>query len=790
MIKTSKGSKTSEIESLRSLILLMAAVCIALPSWGVLSEYNLDQTLISLSTDMAVLQQNVRKDIRRFENRQVEFRNEISHLDMTCDETAVMLYSQDERYLYGTLQATQGMKDVIRRIRSQREKLSQLELDLSIITRRYGELSAFLQELADRPSTPQSREALRRCVIIADSLKLSVDSCLHSVAVDKTSYNNLVSKADRLETYNNSVINNAQAIMFGKGGEPIWEFCNHFSTRWREFKDDLIWRFFTGQSDMDDWISKEDRMYEYMDIKFYISLILAICFYLLSRFTRFCPGWIAEKRIYWTLCFWLTMNVVGLIVIMLIMGFAPMLQIIVSLDCELFLLALLILTSSTVRLKKSQIWRTLLSYLPMFVLTYILIEYRQDLVPISTVTFTVPFLFLLALAAQGVIMALNLKKLDTTDCRIAWINITVIASCFLFICFGYTILGSLVFFLWIGLVTGILFFELVKAFINKKQLVANGILGLTVRLLLYPLAIPAIMFAAISWVAHIYNFTSWLIELMNAPFINMPDKIGVISIAKIIYIYGLGVLVNYGLTMAKHILRRDAANRQGQVAVWISIGNIITWLCYVIAVILILNINKAGLIAAVGGASVGIGFALKNTFENFFSGMSLMAGRLRPGDILEYEGVRGKVLDIGIISTRMETEDGPIMTMPNRLLFEKNFKNMTRNHRVELRHIVFDISAGNDPKLVRKIILDSFHDIDGVVKSRKHVVIMRNFGGGIMRIELKVWIDSEKYLAAEPAVREAIFEAFRRNDIQGATFLQHIDSKGTNSIMTNNITIL
>lgn len=187
---------------------------------------------------------------------------------------------------------------------------------------------------------------------------------------------------------------------------------------------------------------------------------------------------------------------------------------------------------------------------------------------------------------------------------------------------------------------------------------------------------------------------------------------------------------------------------------------------------------------------MGIGFALKDTFENFFSGLTLMTGRLRPGDIMEYEGVRGKVLDIGIISTRMETEDGPIMTMPNRHLFEKNFKNMTRNHSVELRHIAFDISENNDPKLVRKIILDSFHGIDGVDESRKHVVIMRNFGSGVMRVELKVWIDSEKYLATEPAVREAIFEAFRQNNIQAATFLQQIDSKGTDSIMTDNITIL
>ena len=499
----------SKIERLRVLILLLAAVCSTLPSWGVLSEYNLDQTLISLSADMKALQQNVRKDIRRFENRQKEFCNEIEHLDEMCDETSVMLYSQDERYLYGTLQATQGMKNVIRRIRSQKEKLTQLETDLSIITNPYGELSNFLKGLETKLSTPKSRDALYKSVVIADSLKLSVDSCISSVAEDKTKYRNLVSKADRLEIYNNSVMSHAQTIMFGKGGEPLWDFCNHFSTRWCEFKDDLIWRFFTGQSDLEDWNSKEDRMYEYMDIKFYISLVLAIYFYLLARFTRFCPGWIAKKRIYWTLCFWLTVNVVGLIVIMLIMGFAPMLQIIVSLDCELFFLALLILTSSTVRLKKSQIWRTILSYLPMFALTYILIEYRQDLVPISTVTFTVPFFFFLAVVGQTVIMALNLKKLDNTDRQMAWVNITVIASCLLLICFGYTILGSLVFLLWIGLVTGILFFELAKAFINKKQLVKNSVASMTVRLLIYPLAIPAIVFASISWVAHIYNFTTW-----------------------------------------------------------------------------------------------------------------------------------------------------------------------------------------------------------------------------------------------------------------------------------------
>lgn len=775
---------------IRRILLVMAVIWFALPSWGVLSEYNLDKTLVSLSADMAALQKNLDKDIRRFENRRVEFRDEIAALDETCDETGIMLYSQDERYLYGTLQATQGMKDVIRRIRTQEDKLTQLEKELSVITGRYGQFAAFLRELENRPSTPESRKALQSSVKIADSLRTAIDGCRAAVAADISSYRGLLCKADRLEAYNDKVIGNTRARMSGRGGESFPEFLGHFSTRWHEFKDDLIWRFFTGQSDQDDWNSKEDRMYRLMDIKFYVALALALIFYLVIRFTRFCPKWVATKRIYWTLCFFLMANVVGLLLIILTIGVAPMLKIILMLDSELYLLAFLILTSSTLRLKRKQIGKSLLFYLPMFLLTYILIEYRQDLVPVSTVTFTAPFFFILGLVGQAVLMALYLKKLELTDRRMAWANLSAIAVCTVFIFCGYTIPGSMLYLLWTGLVTGILFFGLLKDFIDSKHPEKHSVAGITVRRLLYPVAIPAIAFAAVSWVAHIYNFTSWLFDMTNTPFVNMPDKVGVVSVAKIIYIYALGVLVNYGLTLTKFLLRRNAANRQGQVAVWISIGSIVTWLCYIIAVILILDINKAGLIAAVGGASVGIGFALKNTFENFFSGLSLMTGRLRPGDILEYEGVRGKVLDIGIISTQMETEDGPIMTMTNRMLFEKNFKNMTRNHRVELRHIVFDISAVNDPKAVRDIILGSFSGIDGVDDSRRHVVIMRNFASGIMRVELKVWIDSEKYLATEPAVREAIFEAFRRHGIQAATFLQQIDSKGSDTIMNNGITIL
>lgn len=775
---------------LRYILFFMTAMCLTLPSKAVLSEDNIDRTLVSLAADMKVLEENIQTDLKRFENRQNEFRNNIEHLSEVCDETGIVLYSQDERYLYGTLQATQSMKDVIGQIQSQNKTLIQLETDLIGITTRYNELSHFLTELRKRNLSADGHAALLTSQVIADSLHSSLQNCVESLSTDKNLYQELRRKADQLGEYNRKVLSLVQSSLFHTGNESLSEFFRHFPTRWQEFVYDLNWRFFTGQSDTDDWNSMEDKMYDMLDINTYVSLFIAVCFFFLTRIKRLCPRWIFGKRFYWSLILWLALNVIGIIIVRFAIGFSPETRMILMLESELYLLAFLITSSLTIRLKRNRIGRALVTFLPMFFLTFMFIEYRQDLVPVTTITFTAPFLFFIAFLGQGVVMYFNLGKIDRADQNMAWANLAIISVCGVITFCGFAVLSTMLFLLWIGIVNGLLLIALAKSWIARKHISKNSMAGITIRRLIYPLITPGIACAAIIWVTHVYNLTSWFSDLLNSPFINMPDKVGVVSAAKLLSIYSLGVFVNYIAIVVKNLLQRNPNNRQGQVAVVISVGNIIVWLLYVVAVLIILDINKAGLIAAVGGASVGIGFALKDTFENFFCGLSLMTGRLRPGDILEYEGERGKVLDIGVISTRMETEDGPIMTMTNRQLFEKNFKNMTRNHCVELRHITFDISADNDPKAVRQLILDCFRDIDGVDNTRKHVVIMRNFGSGVMRVELKVWIDSEKYLATEPAVREAVFEAFKANEIQKATFMEQIESKGSDSMMTNNRTIL
>ena len=85
-----------------------------------------------------------------------------------------------------------------------------------------------------------------------------------------------------------------------------------------------------------------------------------------------------------------------------------------------------------------------------------------------------------------------------------------------------------------------------------------------------------------------------------------------------------------------------------------------------------MNANYNGLLMVMGGLSMGIGFALKDTIENIISGLSLMLGRLRRGDMIECDGYRGRVSSLGYRSTMIETLDGSIIAFQNSQLFNKS----------------------------------------------------------------------------------------------------------------------
>ena len=203
----------------------------------------------------------------------------------------------------------------------------------------------------------------------------------------------------------------------------------------------------------------------------------------------------------------------------------------------------------------------------------------------------------------------------------------------------------------------------------------------------------------------------------------------------------------------------------------ISIG---VWGSFAIMTVIFLKIPMGALSVVAAGLATGIGLALKDVLNNFIYGIQLMSGRLRVGDYIDCDGIRGKVDSISYQSTQIETLDGSIMAITNTALFNKNFKNLTKNNSYELVKIPVGVHYGADIETVRAVLLDALKELQvkdkygrNIVEPKNGIVVaFDNFGDSSVDLTVKqfVLVDQEAVYIAK--AKELIYNALNRNGIE------------------------
>ena len=198
------------------------------------------------------------------------------------------------------------------------------------------------------------------------------------------------------------------------------------------------------------------------------------------------------------------------------------------------------------------------------------------------------------------------------------------------------------------------------------------------------------------------------------------------------------------------------------------------WGIYIITIFLMLDVPSTGIAIVTGGLSTGMGFASKSLLENFFYGISLMTGRVRVGDYIEYDGMLGKVESITYQSTQITTLDGSVVAILNSDLFSKNFKNLTRNHQYERMTIPFGVAYGTDVEEVRKMVLAGIKTLckklpDGrEIVTPKHpvLVVFSDFGSSSIDLKLVLWVLVDQKIIFTAQAKEKIYQVLNENHIE------------------------
>ncbi|MGJ8664654.1 MAG: mechanosensitive ion channel family protein, partial [Marinicella sp.] len=158
-----------------------------------------------------------------------------------------------------------------------------------------------------------------------------------------------------------------------------------------------------------------------------------------------------------------------------------------------------------------------------------------------------------------------------------------------------------------------------------------------------------------------------------------------------------------------------------------------------------LGVQTTSLIAVMGAAGLAIGLALKDSLSNFASGVMLVMFRpFKLGDVVEVAGKTGKVQEIRIFSTIINTPDQKEMIVPNGLITADVITNFTaqKTRRVDL---VIGVSYDDDIKTAKSIIEKTVVAHELVLKDPAPTIMVLELADSSINFAVRPWCKTEDY---------------------------------------------
>ena len=196
-----------------------------------------------------------------------------------------------------------------------------------------------------------------------------------------------------------------------------------------------------------------------------------------------------------------------------------------------------------------------------------------------------------------------------------------------------------------------------------------------------------------------------------------------------------------------------------------NVIQLIVWGLWLILSLAICHVDNTWLVVVSGGLSTGIGFASKDILENIYYGISLMTGRLKVGDWIICDGIRGKVESISYTSTMLEAIDGSVIAFQNSQLFTKNYKNMTKNHGYELRILDVGVAYGTDIERTRHLLVEEIGKLDFIDPSHNVRVLLREFGDSSVNLKILVWVPVLSQYVCDCKILECVYNTLNKHNI-------------------------
>ncbi len=679
-------------------------------------------------------------------------------------------------------------------------------------SRTHLELDQEVKAMADSLSTPflldeQGQNDREQCISYACDLLMMYADTKAVVVADSIHYYETFLRLKETYDYAHNYYQVLQDRIFVEGQTPWFTILTHPQRYWRQVISDIREKY-----------NKEYTLQVFIVLLFVVELLVSwliaslILIPIFRRVKALKDKFTRGQRRYLSLL----LGILITIIVNSILWKDGMLHIAAKLTNTFLWLLIAILIALFFRLAPRQLKYGVKLYLPVFCTALAVIWCRVIFMPNSLMNYIFPPVLIAFFIWQLIACLRNAKKVDRGDRFLGWISLVTTGAALVVSIAGY-IFASLLILVWwyFQLATIHAFFTILhlivqyrdkrmKPRIEDYRSRITFITGPGKETLMFgatwfydlvkEVVLPVIGLLSIPFCLHlaldVFDFEDLYNNIYHHNFVQLVNDSGVDTFR--LSFHGILVLIclffvfryinralhaiwqqcRYALFMRKHN-RKTIRNNEINLSLGNSIISVLVWLTYIVVIVLTLHIPTSSLSLVAGGLSAGIGFALKDTLNNFIYGIQLMSGRLRIGDWIVCDGIRGKVTHIGYQSTEIETVDGAEMSFLNATLFAKNFSNLTRNHGYEFVKITVGVAYGTDIQRVREILgeaLKTLQDKDSfgrdIVDQKRGVSItLEDMDDSAVTIAVKQQVLVAERIGYIDKAKELIYNTLNENGI-------------------------
>jgi len=246
-------------------------------------------------------------------------------------------------------------------------------------------------------------------------------------------------------------------------------------------------------------------------------------------------------------------------------------------------------------------------------------------------------------------------------------------------------------------------------------------------------------------------------------------EITVYSLAIVIIV----IIATYiGLRIVRSLFKRYIKKAENERRGFWSVYLIMRYLVWVVIIVLLLEtsgVKVSVLLASITALLVGVGFGIQQLFSDIASGIVLIVERnLQINDIIQLQdGTVGKVIHIGLRTSKLKTREDIILVVPNsNFVNDKiiNWSQMDYNTRFSVE---VGVAYGSDTKLVTDILQKCANMNKNVSSQPRPFVRFNNFGDSSLEFQVYFWVKDSFWVEnTKSEIRYAIDNEFRKNGVQ------------------------